>query len=244
MSSDRYAHDVGDLTIENGIPAPTATPLEDADAFARRTAAARGGDRIAATMLLHELIAKQAATIVQLADDSARARREAIDRQVKQRLEDFEVMKATLDAVEESAYQSAQRVLSDRAQFFQALRTPTAPPRGPADVFEAVFKEVIGAVKDVVTKNPALLSRLGSAVLGGGEEAEPAQSPADEAAPAQPADAASSSDAARQPTLYELVEAVEKIPKNSRKHKKDAQDLTIAELNECLAAADAANVKS
>jgi hypothetical protein len=241
MSSDRYAHDVGDLTIENGIPAPTATPLEDADAFARRTAAARGGDRIAATMLMHELIAKQAATIVQLADESAKARLEAIDRQVEQRLEDFKVFRATLDSVEESAYQSAHRALSERAQFFQALRTPTAPPRGPADVFEAVFKEVIGAVKDVVTKNPALLSRLGSAVLGAGEEAEPAQEQADEAAPAQ--EAARNSEAERVPTLRELVEGVEKIPKFNRKHQKDTQDLTIAELHECLAAAEAANVE-
>jgi hypothetical protein len=240
MSSDRYAHDVGDLIIENGIPAPTATPLEDADAFARRTAAARGGDRIAATMLLHELVEKQAATIVRLAEESAQARREAVDRQVKQRLDDFEVVKATLDAVEESAYQSAQRALSDRAQFFQALRTPTAPPRGPADVFESVFKELIGAAKDVVTRNPALLSRFGAAVLGGDEEEQPAQHKADEEV--QPGQAASNT--AREPTISELVEAVEKIPKHSRKHKKDTRDLTIAELHECLAAVEAANVES
>lgn len=238
MSSDRYAHDVGDLTIENGIPAPAATPLEEADAFARRTAAASGGERIAATMLLHELIEKQAATIVQLADDSARARREAVDLQIAQRLKDFEVMKATLDAVEESAYQSAQRALSDRAQFFQALRIPTAPPRGPADVFETVFKELIGAVKDVVTKNPALLSRLGTAVLGGTTEAEPDQGgPADEAAQEQPEQSGA-------PTLAELVARVEKIPKDSRKHQKDTQDLTVAELHECLAAAEGANAAS
>lgn len=239
MSSDRYAHDVGDLTIENGIPAPTATPLDDADAFARRTAAARGGDRIAATMLLHELVEKQAATIVRLAEESAQARREAVDRQVKQRLDDFEVVKATLDAVEESAFQSAQRALSDRAQFFQALRTPTAPPRGPADVFESVFKELIGAAKEVVTKNPALLSRFGAAVLGESEE-ESTHKEAEQAAQAEVANST-----AREPTIGELVEAVEKIPKDSRKHKKDTRDLTMAELHECcLAAAEAANVKS
>lgn len=235
MSTDRYAVEVGDLTIENGLPsAPTS--LDEAEAFTRRTSAAQGGERIASAVLLHELIEKQAATIVRLAEESARARCEAADQQVKQRLADFEVLKASLDAVEESAYQSAQRALSDRASFFQALRSPTAPPRGPADVFESVFKEVIGAVKDVVGKNPALLARLGSVIEQGEDEA----GPTNESAPAQPGAGSSG----QQPTLMELVATVDRIPKHSRKHQKDTQELTVQELYECIAAAEAANVAS
>jgi hypothetical protein len=180
MTSERSktAEDYGDISITNGFPEPDPPPpdpIETAHAHAIRS---RVNDR--SRTALHEkysaLLEQQTRLRLKLIDEAIAAKNAAVDREVaakkaaaerelamldecaKRRREEFDLLSATLAAVETSTVESAMRALNDKAQFYQLIRAPKKEAPTGGELAVDSFKYVIDSVRDVVKGNPILLA--------------------------------------------------------------------------------------